>query len=852
MRIERRLHALLPLISVAAFLVALWVLRRELHHYSYHQIVGYLEELPAGRILFAVLLTAASYLLLTGYDALGFVALGKRLEYRKIAFASFIGYGFSNSVGHTLISGGSIRYRLYSGWGLSAVEVTAVVAFCDLALWLGYLTLGGIVFLLEPVAVPAALHLPLASVRPIGALFLALVVLYFAWSVRRRAPLRFRQWELPLPSTRLALAATALACLDWTVAGSVLYALLPPEAGIGFAAFLGAYLLAQTVGMISQVPAGLGVFETMMLLLLTPRLDATVVLGSLLAFRGLYYLLPLSVATLLLGASEVLRRQSGVRRVAQSLGQWVPGMVPHLFAFSTFVAGAVLLFSGATPAETERLRWLKDFVPLPVVEFSHFLGSLAGVALLFLARGLQRRLDGAYVVTVGLLAAGIVFSLLKGVDYEEALLLFVMLAALLPCRREFYRKASLISQRFTAGWVVAIVLVLACSIWLGFFSYKHVEYSGDLWWRFAFRANAPRFLRATVGAIGLALVLAVGHLLRPAPAEPGVEGEDDIERALPIVRSCRATAANLALLGDKRLLFSDSGRSLVMFGVTRRSWIALGPPLGDPSERAELAWRFRELCDLHDAWTVFYQVDQEDLPLLLDLGLTLQKLGEEARVPLERFSLEGGHRKGLRNLVHRVEREACRFEVVPVEAVPALLPELRAVSDAWLAEKRTREKGFSLGFFDEPYLARFPVALVRREERILAFANLWLGAEREEISVDLMRFPPEAPAGIMEYLFVEIMLYGQRQGYRWFNLGMAPLSGLENRAMAPLWNRLGALVFRHGEQFYNFQGLRQYKEKFAPVWEPKYLASPGGVALPRALADLSSLISGGLKGVIAK
>jgi phosphatidylglycerol lysyltransferase len=96
------------------------------------------------------------------------------------------------------------------------------------------------------------------------------------------------------------------------------------------------------------------------------------------------------------------------------------------------------------------------------------------------------------------------------------------------------------------------------------------------------------------------------------------------------------------------------------------------------------------------------------------------------------------------------------------------------------------------------------------------------------------------------------MLWGKQQGYRWFNLGMAPMSGFEDRALAPLWSRVGSFLFRHGEHFYNFQGLRQYKEKFDSTWEPRYLASPGGLALPRIVTNVASLISGGLKGVVTK
>jgi phosphatidylglycerol lysyltransferase len=289
-----------------------------------------------------------------------------------------------------------------------------------------------------------------------------------------------------------------------------------------------------------------------------------------------------------------------------------------------------------------------------------------------------------------------------------------------------------------------------------------------------------------------------------------------------------------------------------MYGIEGRSWVALGDPVGPESEMEEIAWSFRELSDRHGGWTVFYEISKAYLPLYLDLGLNLLKLGEHARVRLMTFSLEGKSRKPLRNVCNRLEKEGCNFIVIPTTEVAGLMPELKVISDVWLAEKNTREKGFSLGFFDPVYLQRGPVAIVRKKERIVAFANLWLSAEKEELSPDLMRFLPDAPESVMEYLFLQLMLWGKQEGYRWFNLGMAPLSGLEDHTLAPLWNRLGAFMFRHGEHFYNFQGLRRYKDKFDPEWEPRYLASPGGLALPRILTNIAGLISGGLKGIVTK
>jgi phosphatidylglycerol lysyltransferase len=236
------------------------------------------------------------------------------------------------------------------------------------------------------------------------------------------------------------------------------------------------------------------------------------------------------------------------------------------------------------------------------------------------------------------------------------------------------------------------------------------------------------------------------------------------------------------------------------------------------------------------------------VPLYLDLGLTLLKLGEEARVPLPEFTLEGNNNKALRNIQHHFQRMGCTFEVVPPAGVAALVPQLRAISDEWLSGKKAREKRFSVGCFQEEYLAACPIAVVRQGERLVAFANLWCTDLKEELSIDLMRYLPDAPQHLMEYLALELMLWGRQQGYAWFNLGMAPVSGASDRRLQPVWNRLGPLVFRQGEHFFSFESLRQYKEKFNPVWRPRFLALPGGFALPRILTDITYLISRNANG----
>ena len=845
-----RLLRWLPVVLIPLlFLAALYAIAHEFRQHHPAEIMASLWQLPTAQLLWAAVLTVASYALLTLYDWFGLSYAGRKLPYPRVALASFTAYVFSYNIGVSVLGGAAVRYRLYSGWGLTALEIGKVVAFGTLTFWLGMAGVTGVV-LLSPHGTggfPAS-----GGWLPVlGVLLLALVSGYVAacWKVRR--PLRIRDWELTLPTPRLAFGQLALAAVDMVLAGAVLFVLLP-VGDVPFAAFLGVYLAAVAAGLVSHVPGGLGVFESVVLLGLPTVATNPQVLASLLAFRAIYYLIPFALGLAVIAAEALLRHRKRVSGYAATLSKGVTLVAPRLLTYATFFAGAVLLASGATPALGSRLGLLDRFLPLGVVELSHFLASVAGVGLLFLARALQLRLNAAWAITLALLVAGAVLSLLKGFDFEEAFALSATAAALAVSHRHFRRRSSLWDHRFTPGWIVAIALALVGTTWLGFFAFKHVEYSSDLWWTFELERNAPRFLRASVGVAAALAAFGLARLLRPARRPVSPPAPEVIDEAWSIAAAAPDTQAQLVTLGDKAVIFSESRRSFLMYGTAGNSWVALGDPVGDPDEAEELAWLFREQCDVAGAWTVFYEVSPERLPLYVDLGLSLFKLGEEARVPLAGFALDGPTRKGLRQTNAKLLREGCEFALWEPEEVRARLGELRAVSDAWLASCRTREKGFSLGNFAPEYVGRLPAAVVFHHGRLVAFATVWRGGGREELSVDLMRHVADAPPSVMEFLFIQMMLRGAAEGYRWFNLGMAPFSGIETHPLAPLWSRIGSLLFERGGDFYNFQGLRRYKEKFDPEWRPRYLASPGGLHMPRILANVGSLVSGGLSGMVRK
>ncbi len=839
-RMRRLLAALLPVLVFVLALVALHRLGGEFH---LRDVLAEFAAIESWRVAAAVLLAGASYLALTGYERLALGYVGASMPWRRYAVTSFVANAVGYNVGIAAVSGGAIRYRLYAPLGLGATDIGRAVAFCTLTFVLGVAALAGASFLARAGEAATLLHASTALSRILGVILLGSVLAYVAACRLRRAPVSWRGWSLRLPSVRIAVAQVLIASADLLLACGCLYVLLPASVDVPFAVFAGLYTVALAASMVSAVPGGLGVLESVIVLLL-PGVPAPQMLGALLAYRLVYYVLPFVLALLLLSVHEAGRHRAQVTSALVWARKSLDLVVPQAMAVVVFGAGFMLLLSGTTPGAGSRLAALDRLLPLPVLELSHLAGSAVGVLLLILARGLLRRLDGAWHVTMWLLGAGILASLLKGLDYEEALLLAAVLLPLWLAQAQFYRKASLLSEPLAPAWIASAAVAIGASIWVGLLAYRHVPYASELWWQFALDAHAPRMLRASLVAVLLFGSFAVLRLLAPARAPTPIPSAADLERALPIIRASSETSAHLALLGDKSLLFSGSGRAFVMYGVSHRSWVAMGDPVGPPQEREELVWRFRELADQAGAWSVFYQVSAEQLPIYVDAGLALSKLGEEARVALPGFSLEGSARADLRQAHRRAQRDGLGFRIVPAREVAAVLPELRRISDEWLRDRSTAEKGFSLGRFSESYLRHFPVAVVEHQGAVVGFANLWSSDTLEELSVDLMRHASAAPRGVMDFLFIELMLWGRAQGYRWFNLGMAPLAGLEEHRLAPAWHKVGRFVYRHGEEFYNFEGLRQYKEKFLPEWRPRYLAAPGRLALPRVLLDVTTLISG--------
>lgn len=829
-------------------MLAIWFLDHELRQYDLKEILSQLSDIPNTYILFSIFLSLLSYLILTCYDGLGVKYIGEELSAARIVRAGFIGYAFSHNIGMALVTGGSIRYRIYSAWGFSGIKVTQIVGFSALTLWLGFCTVTGLSLLFATPQLPNDIAIPFDSLRVVGILLLTMVVAYLWASISVKKEISIRDWSFSFPGIGLALKQVVLASIDWVFAGLVLYVLLP-DVGINFFSFVGVFLLAQMIGLFSQVPGGLGVFESVMLLYLSNFMTGPAVMGILLVYRIIYYLLPLLIAVIMLAYQEYLTNRRRVQVFGKKAANWIPRVVPQVLSITVFIGGSILLFSGSMPSEVPRMEWLQLFLPLPVIEMSHFFASLVGVGLMLLARSLQRRIEGAYHFTIGLLVFGILFTLLRGADYEEAILLTIMLGALLPSKGEFHRKTSMMTRRFSPGWVVMISLVMISAIWLGIFSYRNVAYQENVWWQFTLLGDAPRYLRAMVGVLSVTLIIGLMKLLKPGRKSTAQPDSQEMQNVRRILKNEPRTKPNIGLLEDKEFLFSNSLNAFLMYAKVGKSYITMGDPAGAKEDAEELLWRFCEYCEDEGVHPVFYQVREDYLDWYVDLGLTFMKLGEEARVDLTRFDLQSLDDPELAKNYHQCRKSGYRFEILSPGQLDAHWEEFESISREWIEGKEARELGFSQGTFEKEYLSSFPFAVIYKNDKPVVFSNIWQGAGKAELSFDLVRNTRNTPDMVIDYLLLELMIWGKQEGYNWFSLGVAPLSGMRINEDGDRWNKVAGWIYTYGEHLYNFKEARSYRERFNPYWEPRFLVAPGGWSLPRVLKDLTNLIYGGIKGI---
>lgn len=527
----------------------------------------------------------------------------------------------------------------------------------------------------------------------------------------------------------------------------------------------------------------------------------------------------------------------------------------RLLAALTALMGVVNLLSAVTPALAGRLVMVEQVLPLEVRRGSRLAATLAGFALLLLAVTLWRRKRVAWMLTLGILVVSIVTHLLKGLDYEEALLATALALGLIVLRASFHARSD--PPSFRQGlWVMAAVLVftLAYGV-LGFYLLdRHFSVNFDLlpalrqtvvmFTQFYDPGLEPitgfgRYFAVSIYVVGSAtLTYGLFMLVRPVvvrqPARP-----DERARARAIVEAHGCSSlARFALFDDKSYFFSPGG-SVVACVVKGRVALALADPIGPEGDLAPTVVAFKDHCARNDWTPAFYQVPLNHLDVYKAAGFRALCVGREGVVDLATFTLAGNANKDLRTAVNRLTRLGHRTEVHPPPLSDDLLNELRTLSDEWLTMMRGRELRFATGWFDDDYIRHSVVIAVHTPDgHISAFANVVPEYRRSEATVDLMRRRREVVNGAMDFLFVAMLAWAKERKYAAFSLGLSALAGVGEHSDDPVVERALRYIYEHVNRFYNFKGLHAFKDKFRPCWEPRYLIYPGPATLPAVAAAL--------------
>ncbi len=532
----------------------------------------------------------------------------------------------------------------------------------------------------------------------------------------------------------------------------------------------------------------------------------------------------------------------------------------------TGTMGLVNLWSSVFPGDPARIEWLNLFLPIESRADAHLFSSICGFLFLTMAVHLRRRKRMAWLITLGLCVASVISHLVKGLDYEECILALILMVQLILMRDVFTARSDrpTIAQG-TRHLIAALVFTVAYGT-LGFLMLEgNFEIEGRVHhfgWLDALAQTLTMIFTAdnsgvspnsqyailfvnSIYAVGLiTIAYAIWMLLRPVLLKNISKADRILVRQI-IDEYGNSSLARLALLPDKEYYFSPTRQSVIAFVVKGRSAIVLGDPIGPMADRMETVYAFREFCRYNDWFPAFYEVSPDQLETYGKMGWHWIQIGEEAIVDLKAFHLKGKSNQSLRTAMNRLTKTGHRLVVYDPPINPDLIEQLKPVSDEWLRHKNGSEKQFSIAWFDRRHLECYQIAVVYDDnDRIIAFTDLLSGYNKKEVTIDLMRHRADVENGTMEFLFVSLLNHFKAEEFDTLSFSLSPLAGVGATSTSPAIEKGLRRFTKYLNRFYNFNGLHQFKHKFQPNWEPRYLVYPSLKCLPEIAVGLVRADSG--------
>lgn len=634
---------------------------------------------------------------------------------------------------------------------------------------------------------------------------------------------------------------------DWFLSTVLFFSILRiVGVDISFNNFFPVYILSMILGIASMLPGAVGAFDLSMLIGLNGLgIPKELAVLSLFLYRMVYYINPLIIAGILF----IVDFWTNTNKKLKSVIEVVAGKTGFvLLRILVFISGAALLLSNAVPELFYRFREIEFLSHATEMHFSKTLVIIVGFLLIVMSSLLKYKAKSIHYITVGFLVVGTVLTLMKSFNYVAASYLIIVALVLALSKKEFSRESFVIG----IGTIITNIILLG-GFWILYIyvAYLSIPFNNHRIERI-FRAihmyrNMVSF--STIGLVAalifLALACFVGKNLNKI--NHGTIDEN-MDRVREILNKYNGTSlTHLVYLKDKYVYLSDKYEGFIQYSVYSNKLMVLGNPIGDSETLKEFIEEFYDFADRYGYIPIFFEVNGQMLEILHEFGYEFMKLGEAAVVDVQPFTIAGQKMQKVRTCCNKINREGYSFEVIEGPFSRELLSELREISDKWLNGKK--EMGFSMGFFNEEYIDKGPLGIVRDNEGTLkAFVTIMpTYGENKRFCSDLMRFSRNTPRGVMDYMFVKLLEWGKENGYETFDFGVAPLSNVGASKYSFLSERLAYQLYYYGQKFYSFEGLKKFKAKYANSWEPKFLAYKSKINLPITAMQANLTVSTAVK-----
>lgn len=827
---KNRTTFLKAIIGISVLLIILYVLRQEVRNFNFSKSLDILRQEPNSRIIIMFFMGLIAVSSTTLYDFISCRELGIKIKNKDLFRLSWIANSTNNFVGAGGIAGGSLRTALYKKEGIETKKAINI----SLIIWLTTLTgLSSLIWL----NIKYITLLDNKIYMFLSIIFSLYIFVYFFINKIPYLKTKFKNnivFNLPV-KTKYKLVLVAI--LEWSMA-SLFFAYLmhvfTPQATLRQSIVV--FILAMIIGLCSFIPGGIGSFDLACIYGFNLfSINSPGILVGIILYRVFYYIVPWVLSMILLVEEFLDEKKKNSNKDLNIINEFGIKALSAL----TFFSGTVLIISATMPMVVDRFEFINKFLSIPMLQFSQLTVMGIGFILIILSKGILDKVKGSYSVTLTLLIIGALITLIKGLSFEAAIFLIIIAVLLYLSKDKFYRESTPLKPK---GILVSIgIILLTTFMYLIIYEAMH---NHMLFNPYKFLINEFMYKPKTIFSylFILCIITFMIHIVTVKRLHFTQPTDKDLEELNKFLQKYDGNSkTHLLFLKDKSFYYAMDKKVLIAFKAFKDKMIVLGDPIGDKSLFKEAINEFRLYADKYNMIPVFYEIDEENLPLYHENGYNFFKLGEEAVVDLENFTLDGKKKADLRYIKNKMEKGLFQFEMLYPPIDNDIILKLKEISDQWLEGRK--EKGFSLGWFNKEYINLSPVGIIKKDEEIIAFATIMPGYDDKTVGIDLMRLIPKPPNGTMDALFYSLIKWAQENEYKQFNLGMAPLSNVGVNKFSKKGEQMGKYLFIYGSKIYSFKGLRRYKEKFDPSWHGRYLAYPFRSNLPVILVDLATLVS---------